>query len=61
MAHKTGTMPATTNDAGIIASPDGRHHIAIAIFTARAKSSRTEECEDDIAAIARALYAELTP
>lgn len=33
VAHKTGTMPGVFNDVGIITSADGKHHIAIAIFT----------------------------
>jgi beta-lactamase class A len=60
VAHKTGTMPGTTNDAGIITSPDGRDHIAIAIFTKGSKTDNTKVAEDDIAAITRAVYAELT-
>lgn len=55
VAHKTGTMPGTTNDVGIITSPDGNNHIAIAIFTARA-TSPAEHAEDDIAAITRTVY-----
>jgi beta-lactamase class A len=60
VAHKTGTMPGTTNDAGIITSPDGRDHIAIAIFTKASKTDNTKVAEDDIAAITRAVYVELT-
>ena len=56
VTHKTGTMPGTTNDAGIITSPDGRHHIAIAIFTKGSKRDVTAEAEEDIAAIARKVY-----
>ena len=58
LVHKTGTMPGTTNDVGVIVSPDGKHHIALAVFT---KSGGKDEkpAEDDIAAIARKVYAEL--
>src|SRR6185369_8854220 len=37
LAHKTGTMPGTVNDVGIITSPDGVNHIAIAIFVKGSK------------------------
>ena len=59
LVHKTGTMPGTTNDVGIIISPDGRQHIAIAVFTKGSKKD-TKLAEDDIAAIAAKVYAELT-
>jgi beta-lactamase class A len=59
VAHKTGTMPGTTNDAGIITSPDGENHIAIVVFTKASKRDKTRDAEDDIAAITRAVYAEL--
>jgi beta-lactamase class A len=60
VAHKTGTMPGTTNDAAIITSPDGKQHIAIAIFLKAAKTSPDADCEADIAAIAKAVYEALT-
>ena len=60
LAHKTGTMPGTTNDVGIITTPDGKQHIAIAIFTKGSKRDVTSEAEDDIAAIARLVYETLT-
>ena len=55
--HKTGTMPGTTNDVGIIISPDGKQHIVIAIFGKASKRNVTAEAEKDLAAIARAVYA----
>ena len=55
--HKTGTMPGTTNDVGIIVSTDGKHHIVLAVFTKGSLRDVTEEQEDDIAAIARKVYA----
>lgn len=55
--HKTGTMPGTTNDVGIIVSPDGKHHIILAVFTKGSRRDVTEEQEDDIAAVARKVYA----
>ena len=59
VAHKTGTRPGTLNDAGIITSPDGRHHFAVAIFTKAAKSSTDAQRELIVAKIARAIYDEL--
>jgi beta-lactamase class A len=54
LAHKTGTMPGTTNDVAIV---DGRY--IIVIFTKASKLSN-EEVEPDIAAVARAVYEALT-
>ena len=56
IAHKTGTMPGTLNDAGIITSPDGKHHIAIAAFTKGAKRNQEAQQEAVIAEIAKAVY-----
>jgi beta-lactamase class A len=55
VAHKTGTIGGTTNDAGIITLPDDAGHVAIAVFV---KSSEKEiaERERAIAQIARAVY-----
>jgi beta-lactamase class A len=33
VAHKTGTIGGTINDAGLIALPGGRGHLALAVFT----------------------------
>lgn len=60
VAHKTGTMPGTLNDIGIISSADGRHHIALAIFTKAAKRSSEAEREAVIAEIARTVYSSLS-
>ncbi|HJQ37072.1 MAG TPA: class A beta-lactamase [Thermoanaerobaculia bacterium] len=54
VAHKTGTMPGTTNDVAII---DGRY--VIAIFT-KASKMENEDVEPDIAAVTRAVHEELT-
>ena len=43
VAHKTGQMPGTLNDAAIVTSPDGKHHIAIVVFT---KGSKIEDVEE---------------
>lgn len=56
VAHKTGTMPGTMNDAGIITSPDGKHHFALVIFTKAARHSSERKRERVIAQIARAIY-----
>lgn len=56
IAHKTGTMPGTLNDVGIITSPDGKHHIAIAAFTKGAQRNQESRQEGVIAEIARAVY-----
>jgi beta-lactamase class A len=58
VAHKTGTMPGTMNDAGIITSADGKHHIAIAIMKKGAKKSSEADREKVIADIARLVYDE---
>ena len=60
VAHKTGTMPGTMNDAGIVTSPDGKNHLVLVIFTKAAKSS-DEKGESDIAAVAAKAYEELMP
>ncbi|HSP15812.1 MAG TPA: serine hydrolase [Thermoanaerobaculia bacterium] len=60
VAHKSGTMPGTLNDAGIITSPDGKHHIAIAIFTKGATRSTEAERGKLVSEIARDVYARLT-
>ncbi|HJW95170.1 MAG TPA: class A beta-lactamase [Thermoanaerobaculia bacterium] len=57
LAHKTGTMPGTFNDVGIITSPDGKHHIALAIFV---KESKSEKDEQVIAKTAEKVYRALT-
>lgn len=58
VAHKTGTMPGVLNDIGIVTSPDGKHHIAIAIFTKNGTRSAEADREEMVARIARAIYDE---
>lgn len=55
IAHKTGTIGATTNDVGIVTLPDNAGHVAIAVFV---KSSEKEVAarERAIAEIARAVH-----
>jgi beta-lactamase class A len=57
-AHKTGTMPGTVNDAGLITTPDGKH-IAIVVFVKGSKEPE-EEVEKVIANIGRQIYAGFT-
>lgn len=59
VAHKTGSMPGTTNDVGIITSPDGKQHIALVVFTKASKRDKTSEAEKDIAAITAKVCREL--
>ena len=60
IAHKTGTMPATVNDAGIVVTGDDE--VAVAVVTKRGFTSKEQDREDDLAAAARAAYdAVLTP
>lgn len=59
VAHRTGMMPGTLNDVGIVELPDGGH-IAIAVFTKKGKLTTSVEArEDDIAAATRAAIAAL--
>ncbi len=59
VTHKTGTMPGTANDVAIVTSPDGKDHVVIAIFTKKGTAT-LEDREDDIAAVASAVWRELT-
>lgn len=60
VAHKTGTMPGTTNDVALITLPNGER-VALAIFTKASKRDVTAEAEDDIRAITRKVLQELAP
>lgn len=55
VAHKTGTIGGTVNNAGIIYLPDGLGHVAITVFTKDTKAE-TEEVEELIAQISRFVY-----
>lgn len=55
VAHKTGTIGGTVNDAGIIELPDELGHVALTVFTKNTKEG-TREMEDVIAQIARFVY-----
>jgi beta-lactamase class A len=58
LAHKTGTMPGTLNDVGLITSPDGKHHIAIAVFTKWSRGTDVDRAKV-VAAMAKAVYDDL--
>jgi beta-lactamase class A len=58
VAHKTGTMPGVFNDVGIITSVDGKHHIAIAIFTKKPAAQNDDVALKVVGQIARAIYDE---
>lgn len=55
VAHKTGTIAGTVNDAGVITLPEGRGHLVITVFIKNGLGSR-EEHERLIADIARVAY-----
>ena len=55
VAHKTGTIAGTVNDAGIIYLPDGLGHVALTVFS-KNFSDETEDVEKIIAEIARLVY-----
>jgi beta-lactamase class A len=55
VAHKTGTIGGTVNNAGIIYLPDNLGHVAITVFT-KDTEDETREVEDIIAQISRFVY-----
>lgn len=55
VAHKTGTLGGTTNDAGIITLPDNGGHIALAVFV-KASDKDVPQRERAIALISRSIY-----
>lgn len=55
VAHKTGSIGATTNDVGIIKLPDNAGHVAVAVFI-KSSENETPARERAIAQIARAAY-----
>ncbi len=55
VGDKTGTGENTTNDVGMITLPEGRGHLALAVFINNSKLASTAQ-EDVIADIARAAY-----
>jgi len=59
VAHKTGTMPGTLNDVGIVTTPDEKHHIVIAVFTKWSKKSEEERAKV-VAELAKTAYEAVT-
>lgn len=55
IAHKTGTIGASTNDVGIITLPDNAGHVAIAVFVKSSEKDVTAR-ERAIAEIARSVH-----
>lgn len=59
LMHKTGTMPGTLNDVGVITSPDGKHHIVIAVLTKWSRGMEEDRARV-VAQVTKAVYEELT-
>ncbi len=55
VAHKTGTISASANDAGIMTLPDNAGHVAIAVFVKSMEKDQASR-ERAIAEIARAVH-----
>ena len=55
LAHKTGTIPGTVNDCGIIFLPDGAGTVALTVFT-KNFTEDTSEVERIIAKISKFVY-----
>lgn len=55
VAHKTGTIGGTVNNAGIVYLPDNLGHVAVTVFTKDTKQGQ-REVEDIIAQISRFVY-----
>jgi beta-lactamase class A len=55
VAHKTGTIAGTVNDAGIIYLPDGQGHVVLTVFTKNFNDD-TQDVEEIIAEVARVVY-----
>jgi beta-lactamase class A len=56
VAHKTGTMPGVFNDVGLITSANGKHHIAIAVFTKQAATQNDDVALKVVSQVAREIY-----
>jgi len=55
IAHKTGTIGGTVNNAGIMFLPDSLGHVAITVFS-KDTEDPTEDVEEVIAQVARFVY-----
>lgn len=60
VAHKTGTMPGVFNDVGIITSANGKHHIAIAVFTKKIVAQNDDDALRIVGQVASAIYDNFT-
>jgi beta-lactamase class A len=55
LAHKTGTLSGTVNDAGVFELPDGRGRVVITVYVKSARGPQ-ERIEAAIGDVARAVY-----
>lgn len=55
LAHKTGTLSGTVNDAGVFELPDGRGRVVITVYVRSARGPH-ERVEAAIGDVARAVY-----
>ena len=55
LAHKTGTLSGTINDAGVFELPAGRGHVVVTVYVKSALGPH-ERIEDAIGDVARAVY-----
>ena len=56
LAHKTGTLGGTVNDAGVVTLPDGRGTLVLTVYTRGASAVDAAAGERVIAEIGRTLY-----
>jgi len=56
VAHKTGTIGGTINDAGVIALPDGAGHVAIAVYSRDSAINPYTRRERLLGEISRSVY-----
>ena len=56
LAHKTGSLGGTINDAGVIALPDDLGTVVLTVFTRSPSTLQAESGERVIAEVGRTLY-----
>lgn len=56
VAHKTGTIGGTVNDAGLIVLPENRGRVILSIYTKGSQIPRYEDREPLLAELARTVY-----
>lgn len=59
LAHKTGTMPGSVNDAAIVTSPDGKRHFVIVVLTKWSRGAEADAART-VAAMTKTVYEALT-